>query len=61
MKQSFLLLPLFALPALAQSAPHVVDTGNAEHYVWDGTNDGWHFLKRDDLGIIRERMVPGAS
>jgi mannose-6-phosphate isomerase-like protein (cupin superfamily) len=61
MKRLVLLLPFLVLPALAQDAPHIVDTGNAEHYVWGGTNDGWHFLKRDDLSIIRERMVPGAK
>jgi mannose-6-phosphate isomerase-like protein (cupin superfamily) len=41
--------------------PYIVDTGNAEHYLWGGANDGWHLLKRDDLSIIRERMVPGAK
>jgi len=64
MKQLFPLLPFLALlasPAIAQNAPHIVDLANAEHYVWGGANDGWHFLKRDDLSIIRERMVPGSK
>jgi mannose-6-phosphate isomerase-like protein (cupin superfamily) len=37
----------------------VIDQGNAEHYQWGGANDGWHLVKRDDLSVIRERMVPG--
>lgn len=44
----------------AQEAPVVMDKGNAEHYLWGGENDGWHYLKRDDLSVIRERMVPGS-
>ena len=51
---------LFAsAPAMAQEAPHIVDLRNAEHYLWGGENDGWHLVKRDDLSIIQERMVPG--
>ncbi len=41
--------------------PAVIDQSNAEHYVWGGVNDGWHLLKRPDLSIIRERMVPGGA
>ena len=43
----------------AEDAPQVMDTSNAEHYLWGGENDGWHYLKRDDLSVIREKMVPG--
>jgi mannose-6-phosphate isomerase-like protein (cupin superfamily) len=28
----------------------------AEHYVWGGTCDGWHLVKREDLSVIHERM-----
>lgn len=64
MKQALRLLPFLALlaaPSVAQNAAHIVDIGNAEHYLWGGANDGWYLLKRDDLQIIRERMVPGSK
>lgn len=38
-----------------------VDAGNARHYVWGGTCDGWHLLEGDDLSVIEERVPPGAS
>lgn len=38
-----------------------VDTTNAEHYIWGSGCDGWHFLKRDDLSIIVERVPPGQA
>ena len=44
--------------AATKTAP--VTTANAEHYLWGGTNDGWHLLKREDISIIQERMVPGS-
>lgn len=48
--------------AFAQSGPPIVmDRDNAEHYVWGGANDGWHLVKRDDLSVIRERMIPGGK
>ncbi len=43
------------------AVPSVVNKSSAEHYVWGGENDGWHYVKRDDLSIIRERMVPGGK
>jgi mannose-6-phosphate isomerase-like protein (cupin superfamily) len=52
-------LLLAASPAMAQDAPHIIDITNAEHYLWGGENDGWHLVKRDDLSVIQERMVPG--
>lgn len=36
-------------------------TTNAEHYVWGGVCDGWHFLKLPDLSVIQERVPPGAG
>ena len=30
----------------------------AEHYVWGQGCDGWHFVKRDDLSVIAEKMPP---
>lgn len=38
---------------------HVIDTKNAEHYVWGEINDGWRLVDRDDLSVIHERMAPG--
>ncbi len=37
----------------------IIDLQNAEHYNWRQNCDGWHFLKRDDLSIIKERVPPG--
>ncbi len=31
----------------------------AEHYSWGDECDGWHFLKREDASIIKEKMPPG--
>lgn len=31
---------------------------SAEHYIWGGRCDGWHFLKSDALSIIAEKMPP---
>lgn len=33
--------------------------GNAEHYRWADSCDGWHLLKRDDLSVIQERVPAG--
>ena len=30
----------------------------AEHYNWATVCDGWHYLQRDDLSIIAEKMPP---
>lgn len=30
----------------------------AKHYYWKDVCDGWHFLERDDLSIIVEKMPP---
>ena len=37
-----------------------ITTQNAEHYKWGDNCDGWHFLKTNSLGVIRERM-PAAT
>ncbi len=34
---------------------------NAEHYTWGGNCEGWHLLKSDKLGVIREKMPANAS
>ncbi len=38
-----------------------IDMTCAEHYLWGEECDGWHFLKGDDLSVIRERMPSGTS
>jgi quercetin dioxygenase-like cupin family protein len=38
-----------------------ISTGNAEHYRWGETCDGWHLLAGDDLSVIEERMPPGTA
>jgi mannose-6-phosphate isomerase-like protein (cupin superfamily) len=40
---------------------HKVSRATAEHYVWGGRCDGWHFAKTDGLSVIVERMPPGTS
>lgn len=30
----------------------------SEHYNWATVCDGWHFLQRDDLSVIAEKMPP---
>lgn len=36
-------------------------TINAEHYRWGDACEGWHLLKLDGLGVIQERVPPGAA
>ncbi len=55
-----LLVPLLAAAADPPAAAPI-DTGKAEHYVWGGTNDGWHLVKRDGMSVIQERLAPGAA
>lgn len=30
----------------------------AEHFNWETVCDGWHYLRRDDLSVIAEKMPP---
>ena len=46
--------------ANTMSAVDIVDRSSAEHYVWGGVCDGWHFVKRQDMSVIAERVPPGA-
>ena len=39
----------------------IVDTSNAEHYLWGTGCDGWHLVKRDDFSVITERVPAGES
>jgi hypothetical protein len=57
MKRIFVLLPFLTLPVFAHNAPQIVDTGTAELYVCGGLNDGWHYLKRDDLSTPTAALV----
>ena len=34
----------------------IIDTTNAEHYVWGDGCNGWHFVKSDSLSVIKESM-----
>ena len=34
---------------------------NAEHYLWGGSSDGWHLLKREDVSVIQERTSAGKA
>jgi len=37
----------------------IVSIENAEHYIWGEINDGWYLLKRADMSVIQERVLPG--
>jgi mannose-6-phosphate isomerase-like protein (cupin superfamily) len=39
----------------------ITNIGNAAHYQWGGTCDGWRLLDRPDLSVIQERIPPGAG
>ena len=39
----------------------ITNRKTAEHYYWKKVCDGWHFLQRDDLSIIVEKMPPNTS
>jgi mannose-6-phosphate isomerase-like protein (cupin superfamily) len=36
----------------------MIDTSNAEHYIWGENCDGWHLLKNDAASVIQELMPP---
>ncbi len=38
-----------------------IDDKIAEHYKWGKNCDGWHFLKSENLSVIKERVPPGES
>lgn len=37
----------------------IINTNNAEHYIWGNGCDGWHLLKQDDLSVIQECVPMG--
>jgi mannose-6-phosphate isomerase-like protein (cupin superfamily) len=39
----------------------LVDSTNAEHYVWGAVSEGWRLLAHADLSVIQERVPPGAG
>jgi mannose-6-phosphate isomerase-like protein (cupin superfamily) len=39
----------------------VKNVTTAEHYRWGEVCDGWRLLDRADLGVIQERIPPGAG
>lgn len=39
----------------------IVDRTNAEHYRWGEVCDGWRYLDRPDISVIRERVPPGGA
>ncbi len=38
-----------------------VSQATAEHYAWGDGCDGWHLVRRPELGVISERMPPGTA
>lgn len=38
-----------------------VHLGNAEHYTWGVVCDGWRLLQSPEVGVIQERVPPGAG
>ncbi len=42
--------------------PHnPISRENAEHYTWGDACHGWHLVRESELGVIEERMPPGAT
>lgn len=39
----------------------IVNTSNAEHYVWGQVCDGWRLLAGRDLAVTQERIPPGSG
>ncbi|HEU4742741.1 MAG TPA: cupin domain-containing protein [Meiothermus sp.] len=39
----------------------MISKAEAEHYTWGQNCDGWHLVRRPELGVIQERMPPGTS
>jgi len=39
----------------------MINTENAEHYIWGDHCDGWHLLTSPGLSVIQERVPAGAS
>lgn len=39
----------------------IVSSSSAEHYQWADKCDGWHFLKTDNLSVIKEKMASGTE
>lgn len=35
-----------------------IDRHTARHYNWKDVCDGWHFVDRDELSVIAEKMPP---
>ena len=38
-----------------------IDKNNSEHYKWGNNCDGWKYLDRDNLSVIREKMPPDTA
>lgn len=38
-----------------------INRKSAKHYKWKEMCDGWHFLERDDLSVIAEKMPPKSA
>ena len=36
----------------------IADITTAENYIWGETCSGWHFVKNNELSVIRESMPP---
>jgi mannose-6-phosphate isomerase-like protein (cupin superfamily) len=39
----------------------IVDIDKSDHYTWGENCDGWHFVKTENLSIIRETMPKGTQ
>ncbi|MDD3741089.1 MAG: cupin domain-containing protein [Bacteroidales bacterium] len=37
----------------------IIKTDKSNHYIWGTDCDGWHFVKTDNLSVIKETMPPG--
>jgi mannose-6-phosphate isomerase-like protein (cupin superfamily) len=39
----------------------ITDIANSDHYTWGTNCEGWHFVKTENLSVIRETMPKGTQ
>ncbi|HNQ68178.1 MAG TPA: cupin domain-containing protein [Bacteroidales bacterium] len=44
-----------------QEFKRIIDTNNSDHYIWGKDCHGWHFVKTENLSVIKETMPPGTQ
>jgi mannose-6-phosphate isomerase-like protein (cupin superfamily) len=44
-----------------QEQKRIIDTDNSDHYIWGTDCHGWHFVKTENLSVIKETMPVGTQ